>query len=86
MVVYFLFSCQSAAMTTRNTPSGKPYDDLLFCITYAISRASSTPKPLRTMDAAESVAKAVVEHLARCNYVVSKGPDVRPHGSFMPET
>jgi hypothetical protein len=60
--------------------------DLTFCIAYAISRSAVLPKSHRKLVIAEPVAKAIVEHLRRCNYVISKGPPTKPHGPFKPET
>jgi hypothetical protein len=72
-------------MTTPETPSGKPYDGLLFSIAYAISRSSIIPKSYRKMDIAEPLAREIIDHLARCNYQFNKGPETQPHGPTLPD-
>jgi hypothetical protein len=72
-------------MTPPETPSGQPFDDLQFCIAYSISRSMTIPKSYRRMVIAEPLAREIIDHLARCNYVITKGPETKPHGPFMPE-
>jgi hypothetical protein len=79
-----MFRCYAGRMTTTPTP-GTDFDDLVFCIAYAISRSALLPKSHRKIDLAEPVAKEIVDHLTRCDFVVTKCPVTKPHGPFKPD-
>jgi hypothetical protein len=72
------------ARMMTNPTRGTDIDDLTFCFSFAISRSMLLPKSHRKIDLTEPVAREIVEHLSRCNYVVTKGPVTKPHGSFKP--
>jgi hypothetical protein len=66
-----------------NPTRGTDIDDLTFCISFSISRSTLLPSSPEDR-LYEPVAREIVEHLSRCNYVVTKGPVTKPHGSFKP--
>jgi hypothetical protein len=72
-------------MTTPGTPGSEPFDDLAFAIAYAISRSMIIPKSYRKLVVSEPLAHEILDHLKRCNYLITKGPKIKPHGTFMPE-
>jgi hypothetical protein len=72
-------------MTTPRTTGNEPFDDLTFAIGYAISRSMVIPKCYRKLVIAEPLAHEILDHLRRCNYVITRGPEIKPHGPFLPE-
>jgi hypothetical protein len=72
-------------MTTPGTPGSEPFDDLAFCIAYAISRSMLVPKSHRKLVIAEPLAREILDHLKLCNYQFNKGPQPKPHGPTLPD-
>ena len=58
----------------------RPFDTLLFDITYAIAKSINTPKKFM-MENAEPLAKDIIAHLEQSGWLFDRKPPAKPHAT-----